>query len=39
MYTIAWKHKFDKQLTWYIDSALTINHGNAHYDLGAGDAD
>jgi hypothetical protein len=36
MYTIAWKHKLDKQLTWYIDSALTINHGNAHYDLGAG---
>jgi predicted porin len=36
MYTIAWKHKFDKQLTWYFDSALTINHGNAHYDLGAG---
>ncbi len=36
MYTIAWKHKFDKQLTWYFDTALTINHGNAHYDLGAG---
>jgi len=36
MYTIAWKHKLDKQLTWYLDSALTINHGNAHYDLGAG---
>jgi predicted porin len=36
MYTIALRHKFDKQLTWYFDTALTINHGNAHYDLGAG---
>jgi predicted porin len=36
MYTIAWKHNLDKQLYWYIDSALTVNHGNAHYDLGAG---
>jgi predicted porin len=36
MYTIAWQHRLDKQLTWYLDSALTINHGNAHYDLGAG---
>ena len=36
MYSIAWKHKLDKQLYWYVDSALTLNHGNAHYDLGAG---
>jgi predicted porin len=36
LYTIAWKHKFDKQFTWYFDTALTVNHGNAHYDLGAG---
>jgi predicted porin len=36
MYTIAWMHKLDKQLTWYLDTALTLNHGNAHYDLGAG---
>jgi predicted porin len=36
MYTAAWKHQLDKQLTWYLDTALTINHGNAHYDLGAG---
>jgi hypothetical protein len=36
MYTIAWKHKLDKQLYWYIDGALTLNHGNAHYDIGAG---
>jgi len=36
MYTLAYKHKIDKTLTWYIDGALTVNHGNAHYDLGAG---
>ena len=36
MYTAAWKHKFDKQFYWYADWALTVNHGNAHYDLGAG---
>jgi len=36
MYTVAIRHKFDKQFTWYADYALTINHGNAHYDLGAG---
>jgi len=36
MYTIAWKHRFDKALYWYADWALTVNHGNAHYDLGAG---
>jgi predicted porin len=36
MYTFAWKHKFDKQLYWYVNLAETINHGNAHYDLGAG---
>ncbi len=36
MYTIAWKHRFDKNLYWYLDAADTINKGNAHYDLGAG---
>jgi predicted porin len=36
MYTIAWKHRFDKNLYWYVDAAETNNHGNAHYDLGAG---
>jgi predicted porin len=36
MYTAAFWHKFDKQLTWYFDWALTINDGNAHYDIGAG---
>jgi predicted porin len=36
MYTLAWKHKFDKQVYWYVDWAATVNHGNAHYDIGAG---
>ena len=36
MYTVAYKHKLDKQVTFYLDYADTVNHGNAHYDLGAG---
>ncbi len=36
MYTIAWWHKLDKQLTWYFDAADTANDGNAHFDMGAG---
>jgi len=36
MYTIAWTHQVDKQLSWYIDAAMTVNDGNAHYDIGAG---
>ncbi len=36
MYTVAYKHKLDKQLTWYVDGALTLNGTNAHYDIGAG---
>jgi hypothetical protein len=36
MYTVAWKHHFDKSLYWYLDAADTVNHGNAHYDIGAG---
>jgi hypothetical protein len=36
MYTVAWKHHFDKSLYWYLDAADTVDHGNAHYDLGAG---
>jgi predicted porin len=36
MYTIAWKHHFDKALYWYVDAADTINTTNSHYDLGAG---
>jgi predicted porin len=36
MYTIAWKHRFDKNLYAYLDAADTVNDGNAHYDIGAG---
>jgi len=36
MYTIAWTHKLDKQLSWYVDGAMTVNDGNAHFDIGAG---
>jgi predicted porin len=36
MYTIAWWHKIDKQLTWYLNYADTVNDHNAHYDIGAG---
>ena len=36
MFSLAYRRKLDKQLTWYLDAALTINRGNAHYDLGAG---
>jgi hypothetical protein len=36
MYTAAWWHKIDKQLTWYVDVADTANGYNAHYDIGAG---
>jgi predicted porin len=36
MATIAWKHRFDKSLYWYVDAVDTMNHGNAHYDIGAG---
>ena len=36
MYTIAWKHHFDKNFYGYLDAAETINDGNAHYDIGAG---
>ncbi|HEX6792803.1 MAG TPA: porin [Casimicrobiaceae bacterium] len=36
MYTIAWRHIFDKNLSFYADWALTVNHADAHYDLGAG---
>ena len=30
------KQKLDKQVSWYFDAAETFNHGNTHYDLGAG---
>jgi predicted porin len=36
MYTAAYWHKFDKQLTWYFNYAVTVNDVNAHYDIGAG---
>jgi len=36
MFTAAWKHHFDKRVYWYADWAVTVNHGNAHYDIGAG---
>lgn len=36
MFSLAYKHHFDKNLYWYADLAETINNGNAHYDLGAG---
>jgi hypothetical protein len=36
MYTAAWKHRFDKHFYAYLDWADTVNHGNSHYDLGAG---
>jgi predicted porin len=36
MLTLAWKHMFTENLTWYADWATTINGPSAHYDLGAG---
>jgi predicted porin len=36
MYTVAYKHTVDKNFSWYVDWALTINSANAHYDIGAG---
>jgi predicted porin len=36
MGTIAYKHMFSKNLTWYSDIAATFNGPSAHYDLGAG---
>jgi predicted porin len=36
MYTIAWRHILDKHTSFYADWALTVNHADAHYDLGAG---
>lgn len=36
MFTLAWKHKVDENFSWYMDYATTINHQDAHYDLGAG---
>jgi predicted porin len=36
MYTIAFKHAIDNHFSWYVDTAYTANHADAHYDLGAG---
>jgi predicted porin len=36
MYTLAWKRAIDPSLTFYADYATTLNHPDAHYDLGAG---
>jgi predicted porin/ribosomal protein L12E/L44/L45/RPP1/RPP2 len=36
MYTFEYRHRIDKQLTYYFNGAATINDGNAHYDIGAG---
>jgi predicted porin len=36
LYSLAWRHAIDKALTMYVDYAMTDNHRDAHYDLGAG---
>jgi predicted porin len=36
LYTTMFRHKIDKNVSWYTDWALTLNHAAAHYDLGAG---
>lgn len=36
MFTLAWKHAVDNNLSYYVDYATTLNHRDAHYDLGAG---
>jgi predicted porin len=36
MLTMAWKHKYSDNLTWYTNVAATFNGPDAHYDLGAG---
>jgi hypothetical protein len=35
MYTIGYKHQFDKRSNWYAVYARQQNHTGAHYDLGA----
>jgi len=35
MYTVDYKHHFDKQANWYAVYARQANHTGAHYDLGA----
>jgi predicted porin len=35
MYTVGYKHNFDKKSNWYAVYARQANHTGAHYDLGA----
>ncbi len=35
MYTVGYKHHFDKQSNWYAVYARQANHTGAHYDLGS----
>jgi len=35
MYSVGYKHHFDKQSNWYAVYARQANHTGAHYDLGA----
>ena len=36
MYTMAWKHATDQNLSTYVNFAMTVDHSSAHYDQGAG---
>lgn len=36
LYTIAFKHSIDRNVQFYVDYAMTVNHPWGHYDLGAG---
>jgi hypothetical protein len=36
MYTVAYKHIIKPGLLWYVTYAATLNHPDAHFDLGAG---
>ena len=36
MYTAVFRHNIDRHFSVYADWALTLNHPDAHYDLGAG---
>jgi predicted porin len=35
LFTLGYKHHFDKQANWYAVYARQANHNGAHYDLGA----
>jgi hypothetical protein len=35
MYTVGYKHHFDKKANWYAVYARQQNHAGGHYDLGA----